>query len=103
MHFYTAGFQPSPPSRHRGYRTVASQPLIQLEPEHKEESKINELEIQISEARRDGRSVDALLEERRRTYELWITRLNTELESATDDAARTTIRRQRDRVRSQYG
>jgi len=103
VQLYTTGSGPTLRSLNQGSRRSALRRPIRLEKESKEETRICDLEVEIGEARRKGQPVDSLLEERKRTYELWITRLNTELANATDEAARGRIERQRDRARSQYG
>ena len=87
----------------RGRRNSSLRPSMQLEEVAPEETKIRDLEIQIGEVRRKGESVDALLDERKRTYESWIARLDRELEHAADNSTRDRIKHQRDRARSDYG
>ena len=92
-----------PTVRSQGSRLLALRTLIRMEEEAKEETKIRELEVEISKARNNGKSVDSLLDERRRKYEEWIERLDKELEDATDEATRNEIKRQRERASEQYG
>lgn len=67
-----------------------------------EETRIRNLEEQIAEARRKGTPVDSLIEERRRTYESWLERLNRELDKAIAERDRESIKRQRERAIRDY-
>ena len=76
---------------------------LKLERVSEEETKIRELEQKIGEARRNDQSIDALVEERRRTYDAWISRLDRELTSEKDKAQQDSLRNQLERARRNYG
>lgn len=83
-------------------RGVSRVRFFRLEPEAKEESKILDLERQIGEARDKGLPVEALIEERRQTYESWIGRLDREIGNARTESDRERLRRQRERAKRDY-
>lgn len=67
-----------------------------------EETAIRELERQISEARRNGTPTDSLIEQRRRTYESWIERLDHEIQKPPQGSDPGKLRQQRERAITQY-
>ena len=77
-------------------------PRLWLEEVHKEETKIREIEQKIGEARRNEQPTDALADERRRTYDAWISRLDRELKIEKNEARQDSIRKQLERVKSSY-
>ena len=87
----------------QGCREFTPSPSMQLEDDAPEETKIRDLEGQIGEARRKGEPVESLLDERRRTYDSWIARLDRELGEAADKADQERIKKQRERARRDYG
>lgn len=76
---------------------------MRLEYESPEETKIRELEHQINEAGDKGEPVESLREERRRTYDLWIERLDREINNAKGERDRGRLERQRERAIREYG
>jgi hypothetical protein len=75
---------------------------MRLEKEPPEESKIRELEKRIGEERDKGRTVDSLVEEKRRTYDSWIARLDREEPRASGEE-KVELRNQRKRAVRFYG
>lgn len=82
---------------------VVRKPRLRLEDVHPEETKIREIEQKISEARRNNQPTGALTEERRRTYDTWIDRLDRELKNEKNAARKDSIRNQLERARNSYG
>jgi len=78
-------------------------PWLRLEKVSEEETKIRDLEQKIGDARRNDQPTDALFEERRRTYDAWISRLDREITNERDKAQQDSLRNQLERARRNYG
>jgi hypothetical protein len=87
----------------QGFREFTSRPSMQFEYDAPEEGKIRDLERQIGEARRKGEPVEELVEEKRRTYDSWIARLDRERGNAADKRDQERIRQQLERAQREYG
>ena len=75
---------------------------MKLEDVAVEETTIRDLERQIGEARRKGTPVDSLVEERRRTYQSWLERLDREEGTTTAERDLQRIKQQRERALRDY-
>jgi hypothetical protein len=75
---------------------------LRLEYDSVEEGAIRDLERHISEERKKGLPVDALIEKHERTVASWIERLERQSEETTDGRVRKDLERQRERVISEY-
>jgi hypothetical protein len=73
-----------------------------LEFEAPEETQLRNLEIKISEARRNGEPTEALVEEHRRTYEAWILRVDREIQQLPPGSDRGRLPKQRERAIREY-
>lgn len=87
----------------RRRRDFTPGPCMQFEYDAPEEGEIRDLERQIGEARRKGEPVEPLLEEKRRTYDSWIARLDRELGEAASKTDQERIKQQRERAQREYG
>jgi hypothetical protein len=87
----------------QGCSEFTSRPSMQFEYDAPEEGKIRDIERQIGEARRKGEPVAPLVDEKRRTYDSWIARLDRELGDAADKTHQERIRQQRERAQREYG
>lgn len=101
MQFTTCTIVRTPPAPQFG-PGLWRKPPMRLEYGAPEETKIRGLESQIGKARRNGTPVDSLIEERRRTYESWIERLDREMGGELKERDREKIRQQRERAIRDY-
>jgi hypothetical protein len=68
-----------------------------------EERDITNLEKEITDKRRNGESVDSLIEKRRQIYEQWIARIDRELADPQNSEKIDELKKNRDRIVNQYG
>lgn len=103
MQLRTCGALPTAAAT-RLWQGFSGVPSMRLEDVAPEESKIRDLERRIVDERRKGEPVDSLVDERRRTYDSWIARLDHEIgDPRRDQQVRDRLQRQRERAIRDYG
>src|SRR5262245_12320324 len=76
--------------------------MLRLEIVIPEEIAILKLERKIADARREGKPVGALIEERQKWYESWLQRIDGELSEPLTEAKRDELTKQRERAVREY-